>query len=397
MSERTNTHQKPLLAYVGEDADLISALQAHGGAEVKKFPNGLAFNAFFEQNKDIAIVLCESHLKGLKGEPLYLRLKKELDSHQIPFTLIRKVQEKEEKARLLQLGIAELYTKPFKPEHIIDRIAFIKDIRFHSPKSQRIALDLPKKKYRIPTDKRIFDILVASVALILISPVLIVAAIAIRLESKGPVYYISKRVGTGYQIFDFYKLRSMYADADKRLKEYLHLNQYVDKKQEPQTTENVANPQPEKRIKSNMILIHSDGTPLSEEEYFELKRSQSAATFIKLQNDPRITKVGRFLRNTSIDELPQLINVLKGDMSIVGNRPLPLYEAEQLTSDDWSERFLAPAGITGLWQVMKRGKSDMSDEERKSLDNMYAKNYSLWNDVRLILKTIPALFQKENV
>lgn len=73
MSERTNTHQKPLLAYVGEDADLISALQAHGGAEVRKFPNGLAFNAFFEQNKDIAIVLCESHLKGLKGDAIEKR------------------------------------------------------------------------------------------------------------------------------------------------------------------------------------------------------------------------------------------------------------------------------------------------------------------------------------
>lgn len=84
-------------------------------------------------------------------------------------------------------------------------------------------------------------------------------------------------------------------------------------------------------------------------------------------------------------------------MSIVGNRPLPLYEAEQLTSDDWGERFLAPAGITGLWQVMKRGKKNMSEEERKALDNQYARKVSLWNDIRLILKTIPALFQKENV
>lgn len=84
-------------------------------------------------------------------------------------------------------------------------------------------------------------------------------------------------------------------------------------------------------------------------------------------------------------------------MSIVGNRPLPLYEAEQLTSDDWGERFLAPAGITGLWQVMKRGKSDMSDDERKALDNQYARNNSFWNDLKIMLKTVPALFQKENV
>jgi lipopolysaccharide/colanic/teichoic acid biosynthesis glycosyltransferase len=84
-------------------------------------------------------------------------------------------------------------------------------------------------------------------------------------------------------------------------------------------------------------------------------------------------------------------------MSIVGNRPLPLYEAELLTSDGWSERFMGPAGITGLWQVYKRGKSEMSDEERKDLDNQYARNNSFWLDIKIILMTIPALFQKENV
>jgi lipopolysaccharide/colanic/teichoic acid biosynthesis glycosyltransferase len=113
--------------------------------------------------------------------------------------------------------------------------------------------------------------------------------------------------------------------------------------------------------------------------------------------------VGRFIRNTSIDELPQLINVLKGDMSIVGNRPLPVYEAEQLTLDAHSKRFLAPAGITGLWQVELRGRGgNMSEEERKRLDNEYADHfqkgrYSFWYDMRLILRTIPALFQKSTV
>jgi lipopolysaccharide/colanic/teichoic acid biosynthesis glycosyltransferase len=116
-----------------------------------------------------------------------------------------------------------------------------------------------------------------------------------------------------------------------------------------------------------------------------------------LPDNDRLTLVGSFVRKTSLDELPQLINVLKGDMSIVGNRPLPLYEAEQLTSDDWGERFLAPAGITGLWQVEKRGGGSMSEDERKGLDNKYAQNFSFRNDIKLILRTIPALFQKENV
>jgi lipopolysaccharide/colanic/teichoic acid biosynthesis glycosyltransferase len=89
--------------------------------------------------------------------------------------------------------------------------------------------------------------------------------------------------------------------------------------------------------------------------------------------------------------------VLLGDMSVVGNRPLPLYEAEKITTDQFAARFIAPAGITGLWQVSKRGKGDMSAEERKLLDVEYAKNYSLKKDIQIIWKTIPALFQKESV
>ncbi|MEM9984848.1 MAG: sugar transferase, partial [Bacteroidota bacterium] len=120
-------------------------------------------------------------------------------------------------------------------------------------------------------------------------------------------------------------------------------------------------------------------------------------SFVKVKNDPRITAFGRFIRNTSIDELPQLFNVLRGDMSIVGNRPLPLYEAEKLTSDDWSLRFLAPAGITGWWQVKERGKSNVSEENRKKLDVEYAQNYSVWLDFKILLMTIPAVFQKVDV
>ena len=118
---------------------------------------------------------------------------------------------------------------------------------------------------------------------------------------------------------------------------------------------------------------------------------------MKFKDDPRVTKLGAFLRKSSIDELPQLLNILKGDMSFVGNRPLPLYEAEQLTSDEWSERFNAPAGLTGLWQVSKRGKADMSEEERKQLDNTYARTHSFFGDILLILRTFPALTQKESV
>ena len=121
------------------------------------------------------------------------------------------------------------------------------------------------------------------------------------------------------------------------------------------------------------------------------------SVFYKIKGDPRVTKVGTFIRKTSIDELPQLINVLKGDMSLVGNRPLPLYEAQQLTRDNWVARFNAPAGITGLWQISKRGKAEMSEEERVELDVEYSKKHSFWYDLWILIRTVPVIFQEDDV
>ena len=146
------------------------------------------------------------------------------------------------------------------------------------------------------------------------------------------------------------------------------------------------------------ILLISDDFVISEEDYIHKKSKEKSNAFVKLENDPRITKIGRFIRKYSIDELPQLINILKGDMSIVGNRPLPLYEAELLTSDEHIDRFMGPAGLTGLWQVEKRGEAGkLSAEERKQLDIQYAKNFSFGLDIKIILKTVTAFVQKENV
>ncbi len=200
--------------------------------------------------------------------------------------------------------------------------------------------------------KKAFDIIVAAMIIIFLLPVFIVTAIAIKLESRGPIFYSSPRAGRGYKIFNFYKFRSMVVDADKQVEALSHLNQYD---------------------------VNDDGP-----------------VFFKVDNDPRVTKVGQFLRNTSLDELPQLFNVLKGDMSLVGNRPLPLYEAKTLTTNKYVERFDAPAGITGLWQVEKRGKADMSVEERMNLDIMYARKASPLFDLYIMFRTPAALFQKSN-
>ena len=136
---------------------------------------------------------------------------------------------------------------------------------------------------------------------------------------------------------------------------------------------------------------------LSHLNQYDTKDGAAAPAFFKISNDPRITRVGAFLRNSSLDELPQLINVLLGDMSLVGNRPLPLYEAATLTTDLNAQRFLAPAGITGLWQIKKRGREDMSVEERINLDIDYANKYNFMYDLWIMANTPSALIQKSSV
>ncbi|MBQ7443810.1 MAG: sugar transferase [Bacteroidaceae bacterium] len=252
-------------------------------------------------------------------------------------------------------------------------------------------------QFRIPAWKRLFDIVFSLTALIVLAPVFLATAIAIRLESPGRVWYKSKRVGANYKVFDFLKFRSMRPDADAHLKDLAALNQYGGQTEAPASVSSeaaletlIANP-------GTPILIGDDGMVLADD--FERQReAERSAAFVKIENDPRITRVGRFIRKYSIDELPQLINILRGDMSVVGNRPLPLYEAEKLTDDDSIDRFIAPAGLTGLWQVMKRGDSGrLSADERKQLDITYAKTYSFALDCKILLKTVTAFIQKENV
>lgn len=265
--------------------------------------------------------------------------------------------------------------------------------------------------FKIPIWKRYFDIAFSLFAIICLSPVFILTALAIKIESKGPVWYKSKRVGTNYTIFDFLKFRSMYVDADKRLKDYNSKNQYAQPSETQQQAPITAplGDQAEQEAMDNgldsAMMISDDETMLVGDDFvvaesdFNKKKSEDIKNaFVKIENDPRITKVGRIIRKFSIDELPQLINILRGDMSVVGNRPLPLYEAEKLTSDECIDRFMAPAGLTGLWQVEKRGDSGkMSAEERKQLDITYGQTYNFSLDMKIIFKTLTAFIQKENV
>ena len=257
---------------------------------------------------------------------------------------------------------------------------------------------------------------VSFIAIIILSPVFIITAIAIRMESKGPVLFKSKRVGTNYTIFNFLKFRSMYIDAEDRLKEVAKEagNQYAEQNKDGEDDDKPVITAPlgleaemmmmdmgmesDMMISDDEVMLVGDDFVVAESDFNKEKQEEIENAFVKIENDPRVTKVGKFIRKTSIDELPQLFNILKGDMSIVGNRPLPLYEAEKLTADASIDRFMAPAGLTGLWQVEERGKGGMmSAEERKQLDITYGQTYNFMLDMKIIFRTLTSMIQKGNV
>jgi lipopolysaccharide/colanic/teichoic acid biosynthesis glycosyltransferase len=288
----------------------------------------------------------------------------------IPFIVINTSQEDVRK-EALKWKVDDCYNVPLDKESFLDRIDFL--FKYKPQFSKESEKEREDHIFQMPWPKRAVDILISSLAILFLSPLILLVSLIIKLTSKGPIIYRSQRVGTGYQVFDFFKFRSMYVDADKRLDELKDLNQYSDE------------------------MVAKDGENNNSDNGKREKRKKKKVLFQKFKNDPRVTSIGRLIRKTSIDELPQLFNVLRGEMSIVGNRPLPLYEAELLTSDAWAQRFRAPAGLTGLWQISKRGKDKMSAEERIDLDIQYSNKYSFWFDLKIILKTPFALFQEEDV
>jgi exopolysaccharide biosynthesis polyprenyl glycosylphosphotransferase len=190
--------------------------------------------------------------------------------------------------------------------------------------------------------KRSMDLVLATAALVLLAPVFGVIALLIRLDSRGPFFFRQVRMGARDRTFRIFKFRTMVADADARKHEVAHLN------------------------------MHITDDP----------------RMFKIPNDPRVTPIGAFLRRYSLDELPQLINVVKGEMSLVGPRPLILEEDRHVA--EWARKRLnLRPGVTGLWQVL--GRSDIPFDEMIRLDYLYVTNWSLWNDLRLLFQTVPAL------
>ena len=394
-----NTNAKQVIAVVNRDAQLINRIKECNipDTEIMVFDNGLQLcSQWKKHNLPVSLIISHGEVTGASGFAL-LRTIEENNFPKVPFVIwaihlnynLVNVAFKE--------GIADVFTVLPDAETLKTRLEFLMSNWKELSKTSESRV-LPKQK--ISLIKRSFDVVFAGAVLLALSPLFLLLIILIKLESKGPVFYYSLRVGRGYKLFRFYKFRSMYVNADQRLKDLKHLNQYNNTEAElkPAMAGNTALCADCLRNGTQCRYpFYADKMQWCESQYISYKKHNGDAAFVKIKDDPRITRIGNFMRNTSIDELPQLWNVLIGDMSIVGNRPLPLYEAEKLTTDKYALRFLAPAGITGLWQVEKRGKGEMSEEERLMLDNVYAQNHNFLNDIKLILKTVPALFQKENV
>lgn len=398
MEQNLNKHR---VAFISTDADSIVEFSHlfREDFEIFHFDNIFQFIQWTNINDAVKLIITYSDLLGANGITLRKNCKNVPKTANVPFCLIvDRITDANRNIALIE-QFADIFERPVNREIFLARTLYL---IANPPRYHKSILDSKAifPKYSIPIAKRIFDLTVACFALLFLSPFFLLFAIIIMFESKGPVFYAAKRVGSGYTLFDFYKFRSMRQGADAMLKNLKHLNQY-NVTQETESIEDYKNYLCAECTAANVTCrskLYMDGDMICEKVFGEVKRIKEGSKFIKIENDPRITRFGKIMRNTSIDELPQLFNVFKGDMSIVGNRPLPLYEAEKLTTDQFAQRFLAPAGITGLWQVTKRGKGGpMSEAERMELDNEYAKNYSFWNDIIIILKTVPALFQKENV
>lgn len=188
--------------------------------------------------------------------------------------------------------------------------------------------------------KRVVDVVGSSLGLIVLSPLILIVAIAIKLESKGPIFFVQERVGFGEKTFKIYKFRSMISNAESLKKDLEHCN-------------------------------------------------EMSGPMFKMKDDPRVTRIGRFIRKTSIDELPQFMNVIKGEMSIVGPRPSLPKEVEKF--EYWMmERFTVKPGITCTWQVS--GRNDISFEEWMNMDIQYVRKKNIGLDIKLIFKTVLLLF-----
>ncbi len=363
------------ILHIGADPEYLSPLVFENyHVVIDTIDNPFSVSQWIAQNGWPDALICENKLPGDNGNGFYDFWVAQFDTEKrIPFILLDDEKGREQASNEMDQKIKTIYNKPIEVETIIRRILNLQ--KENSLSNHTLISEMEGfKPYKMSILKRSFDIVISLIFLLIVSPILLICAIAIKLGTKGTIFYRVKRVGSGFKVFDLYKLRTMYTSSDKRLKELAHINEYQ-----------------KDIVENEPTLVNSVWRNLT-----------SDTNNPNNIGDSRITKIGYILRRLNLDELPQLFNVIKGDISMVGNRPLPIYEAEQLTIQDWTDRFHSPAGITGIWKVVSRRKlRSMTHEERNRLQNKYSlvlrHRNSFWNDLWIIVQTFPVMFKKIKV
>ncbi len=380
------------------DDDLIAnqiATIAGKNCSVVRFRNEVDSEKWLTDKQQVDLIIVDKNT----GPTMVAIIRSKADYQLVPVLVTCRFGENHLVRKTLAAGVTDMLVINEENQSIQTKIDYYLSLCSQVQAFQPSEQQAPAYEYQYSTPwwKRSIDIFASLLILVLLSPILLVVALLILIDSKGPVIYKSKRAGANFHVFNMYKFRTMEVNADQLINQLSAHNIYTETAHE--STDTITELCPactELGIACQRILIDHN-KPICEKAY--LSGAGKSAKFMKFRDDPRVTRLGTFLRNSSIDELPQLVNILVGDMSLVGNRPLPLYEAEKLTSNEFAQRFCGPAGLTGLWQVKKRAKGQgmMSDRERTLLDIDYTNNFSFNTDVQIIWKTFFSLWQKENV
>lgn len=365
------------------------------GHSIIRFKETNESERWLTDNQQVDLIITDR----TNGDVMVSLVRNNRDYRLVPFLIVSRLGESPLEQATIVSGVTDLLAIHEDNYRLQTKISYYLSLSDQVRTFDKPSLLATPGQFRLPWWKRLLDISVSFTVLLLLSPVLLIVAAVIALDSKGPIIYKSKRAGANFHVFNMYKFRTMRVEADQLLAQLASNNIYA--KADSKATFNSPEAVPCSACQADGVpcqkLLFDQDHHICEKHY--LQETQEKAKFMKFRNDPRITRIGTFLRNSSIDELPQLFNILVGDMSLVGNRPLPLYEAEKLTSDEFARRFAGPAGLTGLWQVKKRGKGQgpMSDKERTLLDIEYASTFSFKTDALIIWQTLFSLWQKENV
>ena len=407
------------ILYIGKSKSVLFQ-QLKGQTEwcnIVQSDHGFNASQTLRSNTAFDIILCEYRIPGIDGIKFFDYLQKHKILKRTPFIIVDKMVDNNLRNKVNARTIEDYFLLEIPLDILKKRIDYLVDFRLRNPmRYSSVAFSIQESEKSIKRAgngivdidllrrisilqlflKRTFDVVSSSIALLLLSPFFLAVAIILKLESRGPVFYTSKRVGQ--RTFDFYKFRSMYVGSDARLKELEHLNQYAREQGKKEIDFDLLCEcqQENRKIEEycSELLMFSNGKSMCEKNFLNQKKAIAAPAFLKIKDDPRITKFGKFIRNTSIDELPQLYNVLKGDMSLIGPRPL-LIQYLPLYNETQKRRHEVRPGITGWAQV--NGRNAISWKQKFEYDIWYVDNLNWWLDVKILFLTIKKVFVREGI